>query len=64
MIIAEYEDAYDDEDEDDGEDEDNVSVNSQSAKNYVDDDADDTSKVNILRKQVKSPKSIESCIKD
>ena len=60
--IPEYEDAYDD--EDDGEDEDNLSVKSQSPENYVDDDADDTSKVNILRNKVNSLKSIASCIKD
>ena len=60
--ITEYADAYDD--EDDGEDEDNVSVNSKSGEIDVDDDVDETSKVNLLRKNVKSPKSIASHIKD
>ena len=49
--IPEYEDA--DHDEDDDEYEDNLSVKSQSPENYVDDDADDTSKVNILRNKCK-----------
>ena len=54
----------DDEYANDDEDDENLSVRSQSPEKYVDDDTDDTSKVNILRKKVKSPKSIGSHIKD
>ena len=46
------------------EDYENLSVRSQSPEKCVKDDTDNTSKVDILRKKVKSPKSIASRIKD
>ena len=60
--IPEHEDAYDDEYDD--ENDDNLSVKSQSPENYVDDDVDYTSEVDILMNKVKSPKSIASRIKE
>ena len=57
-------DEYANDDEDDNEDNENLSVRSQSPEKSVDEDMDDTSKIDILRKKVKSPKSIASCIKD
>ena len=55
---------YANDDEDDDEDYENLSVRSQSPEKSVDDDMDDTPKVDILRKKVTSLKSIASCIKD
>ena len=57
-------DDYANNDEDDDEDYENLSVRSQSPEKCVEDDMDNTSKVDILRKKVKSPKSIASQIKD
>ena len=57
-------DDFANDDEDDDEDYENLSVRSQSPEKSVHDDTDDTSKVDILRKKVKSLKSIASCIKD
>ena len=51
-------------DEDDNEDSENFSDRSQSPEEIVKDDMDNTSKVDILRKKVKSPKSIASRIKE
>ena len=60
--IPEYKDG--DDDEYDDENDDNSSVKSQSPEKSVDDDAENTSKLDILRKKVNSPKSIASRIKD
>ena len=57
-------DDYAKDDEDDDEDYENLSVRSQSPEKSVEDDTDDSSKIDILRKKVKSPKSIASRIKD
>ena len=57
-------DDYANNDEDDDEDYENLSVKSQSPEKCVEDDMDNTSKVDILRKKVKSLKSIASWIKD
>ena len=57
-------DDYANDDEDDDEDSENFSDRSQSPEEIVKDDTDNTSKVNILRKKVKSPKSIASRIKE
>ena len=57
-------DDYANNDEDDDEDYENLSVRSQSPEKCVENDTDNTCKVDILRKKVKSPKSIASWIKD
>ena len=57
-------DDYVDDNEDDDEDNEHLSVRSQSPEKSVDEETDDTSKIDILKKKVKSPKSIASRIKD
>ena len=57
-------DDYANDDEDDEEDSENLSDRSQSPEESVKDDTDNTSKVDILRKKVNSPKSIASRIKE
>ena len=57
-------DDYANNDEDDDEDSENFSDRLQSPEEIVKDDTDNTAKVDILRKKVKSPKSIASRIKE
>ena len=60
ILDDEYADDYEDDDEYD----ENPSVRSQSPEKYDKDEKDDTSKVDILKKKVQSPKSIATRIKD